>query len=90
MSSGAAGLFDLAFVHNRHAVGEIRCFFLIVRHEDGGQPHFAVRQPEPTAQFRVRTRIERAERLVEQQRQVRSRVRARECNALALAASWLG
>ena len=86
----AGVLLDLAFVHDHDAVGELERLFLIVRHEHARQVNLFVQPPQPAAQLLPHFRVERAERLVEQQHFWLDGQRARERDALTLAAGKLG
>ncbi len=76
-------------VHDHHPVGDLECLFLIVRDEDAGHVDFVVEATNPLPQFLTHLRIERAERLVQQQHARLRRERPRQRDALALAARQL-
>ena len=84
-----ADLLQPASVHDADAVGHAEGFFLVVRDEHrrdtDGSLNLANGAPQLLANFRV----ERTERLVEQQHARLVRERARECDALLLAARQL-
>ena len=82
-------LLDHALVHHHDAVGHRERFFLVVRHHDGGDAEPALQRLDLVAQAQPHARIERGERLVEQQQAGRGRERARERDALLLAAGEL-
>ena len=84
-----ADLLDHALVHHHDAVGHRERFFLVVRHHDGGHAEPALQRLDLVAQAQPHARIERGERLVEQQQAGRGRERARERDALLLAAGEL-
>ena len=71
------------------AVGDLERFLLIVRDEHAGHVNLVVETPQPAPQLLPHLRIERAERLVEQQHLRLDRQGARERDALALAAGKL-
>ena len=84
-----ADLLDHAVVHHHDAVGHGERLLLVVRHHDGGDA-----EPRCSALISSRrrtphARVERRERLVEQQQAGRGRERARERDALLLAAREL-
>src|SRR5581483_6715920 len=85
----AAALLDAAAIHHDDTIGELERFFLIVRDEDRGVAGAIVQRAEPAPQILAHLRIERAERLVEQQHARLDRERARERNALLLPAGEL-
>src|SRR5208282_1012948 len=86
---GRADLLDPSLVHHDYTVGELERLFLVVGDEDAGYLDLVVEPPEPSAQFLPHLGIERAERLVEQQDFGFDGERARESDALALAAGEL-
>ena len=63
--------------------------FLVMRHHDGGDAEPALQILDLVAQPQPHPRIERGERLVEQQQARRGRERARKRDALLLAAGEL-
>ena len=83
---GRADLLDPSLVHHHDPVGQLERLFLIVSDEDAGDVQFVVQPPQPSPQLLTDLGIERAERLVEQQHLGLDRERARERDALALAA----
>ena len=85
----AADLLDLPVVHDRDVVGDRHRLLLVVGDQDGGDVDLVVQAPQPLAQLRAHLRVERAERLVEQQHARLDRERAGERHALALAAGEL-
>ena len=85
----AADLLDLAVVHDRDVVGDGHRLLLVVGDQDGGDVDLVVQAAQPLAQLRADLRVERAERLVEQQHARLDRERAGERHALALAAREL-
>ena len=84
-----ADLFDAALVHHHHAVGDFERLFLVVGDEDRGDVDFGMQRAQPLPQFLAHLGIERAERLVEQQDARLDRERARQRDALPLAAGQL-
>src|SRR6185312_16768646 len=85
----AADLFDAAFVHHRHTVGNFQGLFLVVGDEDAGDMNFVVQLAQPAAQFQTDLRIQRAEGLVEQQNAGLDRQGTGQCDPLALASGKL-
>ena len=71
------------------AIGQLERFFLIVRDEHARQVNLVVQPPQPAAQLLPHLGVERAERLVEQQHLRLDGERARERDALPLAAREL-
>ena len=86
---GGADLLDRALAHDDDAVGELQRLFLVVGDEDGGVAGAVVDLAQPAAQFAAHLRVERAERLVEQQHARLDGQRAGQRHALALAAGQL-
>ena len=86
---GRAVLLDAAVVHHDDAVGDLHRLVLVVRDEHARHVHLVVQPAQPAAQLLAHLRVERAERLVEQQHLRLDRERARERDALALAAREL-
>ena len=84
-----ADLLDLAVVHHRDPVGDLHRLLLIVGDEHGGHALLVVQAAQPLPQLRADVRVERAERLVEQQHLRLDRQRARERHPLALTARQL-
>ncbi len=84
-----ADLLDPALAHHHHAVGEFQRLFLVVGDEQRGVAGAVVQLAQPFAQFLAHQRVERAERLVEQQHLRLDGKRAGERHALALAAREL-
>src|SRR4029077_3686543 len=70
-------------------IGELERFFLIVRDENAGDMDAVVQSAQPAAQIAAHARIERTERLIEQQDRRLDCERARERDALALPAGEL-
>ena len=63
-----ACLFDLALIHDGHAVGDFEGFFLVVSHEDAGYVKFVVQAAEPAAEFLADlAAVERSEGFIEQE-----------------------
>ena len=88
-SSGLPSCSIRPFVHHHDAVGELERLFLIVRHEDAGEVNLVVQPAQPAAQLLPDLGVERAERLVEQQHLRLDGQRARQRDALPLAAREL-
>ena len=88
-SSGVPSCSISPVVHDDHAVGELERLFLIVRDEHAGQVNLGVQPPQPAPQLLPHLGVERAERLVEQQHLRLDRERARQRDALPLAAGEL-
>jgi hypothetical protein len=84
-----ADLLDPAVVHHRDVVGDRHRLLLVVRDQDGRDVDLVVQPAQPLAQLRADLRVERAERLVEQEHARLHRQRAGERHALALAAREL-
>ena len=70
-------------------VGDLHRLLLVVRDDDGRRVRLVVEPAEPVAQLGADARVERAERLVEQQHLRFGRERAGERHALPLAAGEL-
>ena len=87
---GRADLLDAAFIHHHHAVGHLQRLFLIVGDKHAGDVNFVVQLPQPAAQFQADLRVQRAERLVQQQDAGLDRQGARQGDPLPLAAGKLG
>ena len=85
-----ADLLDAALVHHHDPVGELERFLLVVGDEEARDAELVVQLAQPAAQLAAHARVERAERLVEQQHARLHRERARERDALALPAGELG
>ena len=81
-----AHLQQAAVLHQRDAIGHRERILLIVRHEERGEAEPAQRGAELVARAAAQVRIEIRERLVEQQRPRLDHQRARERDALLLAA----
>ena len=86
---GRADLLDPAVVHDHDAVRDFERLFLVVRHEHARHVDLVVQAAQPAAQFLADARVERAERLVQQQHARLDRQRARQRDALPLAAGEL-
>ena len=84
-----ADLLDPAVVHHHDAVGDLERLLLVVRDEHAGDVDLVVQPPQPAAQFLAHLGVERAEGLVEQQHLGLDRQRARQRDALPLAAGEL-
>ena len=76
-------------VHDHDPVGDLQRLFLVVRDEHAGDVQFVVQAAQPATQLLAHLGVERAERLVEQQHARLDGERARQRNALALAAGEL-
>ena len=86
---GRADLLDLAVGHHHDRVGDLHRLLLVVGDEHRGDVDLVVQAPQPGAQLLAHLRVERAERLVEQQHLRLDRERAGQRHALALAAGEL-
>ena len=84
-----ADLLDPAVAHHDDLVGDLHRLLLVVRDEDRRHVHLVVQPAQPRAQVLAHARVERAERLVEQQHLGLDRERAGERHPLALAAGEL-
>ncbi len=84
-----ADLFDAAFVEHDDAIGELHRLILIMRDENRRQSRLLMNVAQPAAQILAHARVKRAEGLVEQQHARLDGERARERDALALAAGEL-
>ena len=85
----AALLFDPAVVHDHDAIGQLERLLLVVGDEHAGEVNLVVQPAQPATQLLPDLGVERAERLVEQQHLRLDRERARQRDALALAAGQL-
>ena len=88
--AGCPDLLDATVVDDDDLVGDLERLLLVVRDEQGGHVHLVVQAAQPVAQLLADLRVERAERLVEQQHLGLHGERAGQCHALALAARELG
>ena len=79
-----ARLLHAALVHHDDLVGELERLLLVVRHEEAGHAELAVELVEPAPEVLAHLRVERAERLVEQQHLWPRRERPGERHALPL------
>jgi hypothetical protein len=84
-----ADLLDHAVVHHHHGVGQRHRFFLRVRDVHEGQAQFLLPAPQLGAHLDAQERVERRQRLVEQQHARLGDERARQRHALLLAAGEL-
>ena len=84
-----ARLLDPAPVHDHDLLGDLHRLLLVVRHEDRRHVDLLVQSAQPFAQLRPHLRVQRAERLVQQQHPRLHRQRARERHALQLTAREL-
>ena len=84
-----ADLLELALVHHHHAVGHRQRLFLVVRHHDGGDADLLLQAADLAAQPHALQRVQRGQRLVQQQQAGRRGERAGERDALLLAAGKL-
>ena len=85
----AADLLDPRVVHHGDPVGDRHRLLLVVRDEQRRHLDLLVQPAQPLAQLRADLRVERAERLVEQQHARLDGERARQRHPLALAAGEL-
>ena len=76
-------------IHHRDVIGDFERLVLIVRHEDAGDADLVVQLPQPAPQLQTNLRVERAERFVQEQDARLDGERARQRDALALAAGEL-
>ena len=86
---GRADLLDAAVVHHGELVGHGERFLLIVRHEQEGDADAALHGLQLDAHLLAQLGIERGQRLVEQQHVGLQHQRARQRDALPLAAGEL-
>ena len=84
-----ADLFDAAFVEHDDAIGELHRFILIMRDEDRRQSRLLMDVAQPAAQILAHARVKRAKRFVQKQHARLDGERARERDALTLAAGEL-
>ena len=84
-----ADLLDHALVHHDDAVGHRQRLFLVVRDHDRRDAEPLLQRADLAAQPHALQRVERRQRLVEQQQARRRRERARQRDALLLAARQL-
>ncbi len=84
-----ADLLDHAVVHHHDAVGHGQRLFLVMRHHDGGEAQPALQRADLVAQPHAHARIQRRQRLVQQQQARRGREGARQRHALLLTAGQL-
>ena len=89
MSCFVADLDDPAEVHDRDAVGDVADEREVVRDEEVGQPEVALQRLEQVDDLRADRHVERRDRLVEHDHLRVERERAREADALPLAAGEL-
>jgi hypothetical protein len=80
---------DLATTHHGEAIGELERLLLVVSDEDEGDPNFALNRDQLLAQRLAQLRVERAERLVEQQNRGPQDEGTREGDPLLLTAGEL-
>ena len=84
-----ADLLHAAVVHEHDVVGDLHRLLLVVRDEHRRHVHLVVQTAQPVAQLLPHARVERAERLVEQQHLGLDGERARERHPLPLPAGEL-
>ena len=84
-----AGLAQFAVDHDGDRIAQRQRLDAVVRHHDGGHLHAGQQLPQIGAHAQPRGRIERRERLVQQQQTGLRRQRARQRHALQLAARKL-
>ena len=89
ISAGDADLLDLAAVHDGDAVGDRERLLLVVGDVDRRDPELELDAADLLAQLDAHLRVERRERLVEQQHARLDRERPRERDALLHAAREL-
>ena len=85
----AADLGDAALLHHDDAVAEHHGLGLVVGDVDGGDPETAQQRVDLGAQALAQCRVERGQRLIEQEQPRPNGERPRQCNALTLAARKL-
>src|SRR5688572_13345223 len=85
----SAHLLDLPVAHHDDLVREVHRLFLVVRDEDRRHVHLVVKTAKPCSELLAHTRIERAERLVEEQDVRLDRERTCEGHPLALTSGEL-
>ena len=85
-----ADLLDHALVHDDDPVGDRERLLLVVRDHDGGDAELALQRADLLAQVDADDRVERRQRLVEQQQAGRGGERPRQRDPLLLAAGELG
>ncbi len=78
-----------AVIHDPDGVGQREGLFLVVRHQHGGDAELALHRADGAAKLFADLRVQRAERLIEQQHLGLVRQRARHGHALLLAAGKL-
>ena len=78
-----------AVIHDADGVGQREGFFLVVRHQHGGDAELALHGADGAPKFFADLRVQRAEGFVEQQHLRLVRQRARHGHALLLAAGEL-
>ncbi|CAI8923888.1 hypothetical protein EMIT0180MI3_360025 [Priestia megaterium] len=86
---GIATLYDLSLIHQEDTVRHGQGFFLIVRDEDRGQAEFALDLTDLFTQVLANPRIERRQRLIQQQQPRSGHQRTSESDTLALATGQL-
>jgi hypothetical protein len=84
-----ADLLDHPVVHHDDAIGDRKRLFLVVRDHDGGHAELSLQRADLAAQAHALERVERRQRLVEQEQARRRRQRACQRDALLLAARQL-
>src|SRR3546814_13334730 len=87
---GRADLLDAPLAHDHDPVRQLQGFLLVVGDEDGGVAGPVVELPQPATQIPAHLRIQRPERLVEQEDPRPDRQRPGQRDPLALAAGKLG
>ncbi len=89
-SRGVPACSIAALVHDDDLLGDFHRLLLVVGDEDRRHVDLLVQPAQPFAQLRAHLRVERAERLVQQQHLRLHRQRAGERHALQLSAGELG
>ncbi len=82
--AGGADLLYMALMHHDDLIRELQRFLLVVRDEQAGDAEFTMELVEPLPKVLTHPRIERAERLVEQQHLGTRGERTGERHTLAL------
>ena len=84
------GLLDPALVHDHHLVGQRHRFFLRMGHVHEGEAQLLLPTPELGAHLHPQERIERRQRLIQQQHPRLGHQGTRQCDPLLLAAGQFG
>ena len=87
---GAPGLLHPALVDHHDLLGQLHRLLLVVGDEDRGHVHLVVQAAQPVAQLAAHARVQRAERLVQQQHPRLHGQRPGQRHPLALSPAELG